>query len=70
MSERESSLRNGDWRGGYLERAKAELDAQPQTHVEVIRQEVEHHIVRPEERDKQQGGLSQTPEAGEGGGRA
>lgn len=45
----------------YLEGSQAELDAQPQAHVEVVRQEVEDHVMRSKKRDEQQGGLSQSP---------
>ena len=46
----------------YLKGADAELDAETQVNVKVIRQEVEHHVVGPEQRDEEEGGFSEAPE--------
>ena len=43
----------------YLERTHAELDAEPQVHVEVVGQKIEKHVVSAEQRDEQEGGLRQ-----------
>lgn len=43
----------------YLEGSHAELDEEPQVHVEVVGQKIEEHVVSAEQRDEEEGGLSQ-----------
>lgn len=45
-----------------LEGAQTEFDANPQAHIEVVWEKTEHHVMSAEERDKQKGGLGQSPE--------
>lgn len=53
----------------YLEGSHAELDTEAQINAEVVGQEIEEHVVGAEQRDEEEGGLSQAPvgQKGEGG---
>lgn len=43
----------------YLEGAEAQLYAETQAQVGIIRQEVEHHVMSPKQRDEEKSGLGQ-----------
>lgn len=43
----------------YLKGSHAELDTEAQINVEVVRQEIEEHVVSAKQRDEEEGGLSQ-----------
>lgn len=46
----------------HLEGAQPQLDVQPGRDAGVLRQEGEHCVVHPKQRDKEQGGFSQPPD--------
>lgn len=47
--------------GLYLVGAENQLKVQTSIHTDVLGEEREHHVVHPEERDKEQRGLRQPP---------
>ena len=47
----------------YLKGSHAELDTEAQVNIEVVWQKIEDHVVSPEQRDEEEGGLGEAPVA-------
>lgn len=50
----------------YLEGSHAEFDTEAQVNIEVVRQEIEEHVVSTKQRDEEKGRLSQASIAQKG----